>query len=275
LDKHQVARTLEEIAILLELKGENSFKIRAHENAARAVDGLGEDLGLLVKEGRLTEVPGIGDSIAKKIAELWTTGRMKHYDDLAAEVPRGYLEMIRVPGLGAKKIRALATFQLGIDARAAEGGVRVGRGAGPEGLREQSGERSSRDRARRVGCRTLSRGRGPPHGGGAAHVSSRTSAVKAAGWVAACRWMETVKDVDLLVATTKPAAVAKAFLEILPEHTITGPATRTSVRLPKRARDRLEARSRRSSSPSRSTTSRGASRTTSGCGGARSIAGGA
>ncbi|HMA18799.1 MAG TPA: helix-hairpin-helix domain-containing protein, partial [Thermoanaerobaculia bacterium] len=137
MDKHQVARTLAEIAILLELKGENTFKIRAHENAARAVEGLSDDLGALVTAGRLTDVPGIGDSIAKKIAELWTTGRMKHYDELTAEVPRGYLEMIRVPGLGAKKIRALGD-QLGITtlARLKEacerGEVRVLKGFGEQ-----------------------------------------------------------------------------------------------------------------------------------------------
>ena len=72
MDKSQVARTLKEIAILLELKGENSFKIRAHENAARAVDGLAEDLALLVKEGRLTSVPGIGDSRPRKCRTRWT-----------------------------------------------------------------------------------------------------------------------------------------------------------------------------------------------------------
>ena len=235
MDKSQVARTLEEIAILLELKGENSFKIRAHENAARAVDGLAEDLALLVKEGRLTSVPGIGDSIAKKIAELWTTGRMKHYDELAAEVPRGYLDMIRVPGLGAKKIRALGeALQITSLARLKEaceaGEVRVLKGFGEQSERkilqgialvEQGAGRYLAADVRPMAEELLTYLRG--------HASVKAAEVGGS----LRRWAETVKDVDLVVATTKPAAVAKAYLEILPMHTIVGAGdTKTSVRLP-------------------------------------------
>ena len=107
MDKRDVARTLEEIAVLLELTGANPFKVRAYENAARAVDGLAEDLGTVVSESRLTEISGIGDSIASNIAELWKTGRMKFHEALSGSVPPGYLEMARIPGLGPKKIRAL------------------------------------------------------------------------------------------------------------------------------------------------------------------------
>ena len=235
MDKHQVARTLAEIAILLELKGENAFKIRAHENAARAVEGLSDDLSALVAEGRLTEVPGIGDSIAKKIAELWTTGRMKHYDELAALVPRGYLEMMRVPGLGAKKIRALGD-QLGITtlarlkAACEAGEIRVLKGFG-----EQSEKKILQGIALvETGAgRYLARDVRPMAEELIAYLRGH-AAVKAAEVGGSLRrWMETVKDVDLLVATTKPAAVAKAYLEILPEHTIIGAGeTKTSVRLP-------------------------------------------
>ncbi|HEU5311569.1 MAG TPA: helix-hairpin-helix domain-containing protein [Candidatus Eisenbacteria bacterium] len=106
MDKHDVARTLQEIALLLELKGENSFKIRAYENAARAVEGAA-DLAALVAAGTLTEIGGIGASTAARITELWKTGRMRYYDELVASTPAGYVEMMQVPGLGAKKIRAL------------------------------------------------------------------------------------------------------------------------------------------------------------------------
>ena len=64
MDKHQVAQVLNEIAQLLELKGENPFKVRAYENAARIVEGLSDDLSDLIKSGRLTEIRGIGKNIA-------------------------------------------------------------------------------------------------------------------------------------------------------------------------------------------------------------------
>src|SRR5262249_46047225 len=107
VDVREVARVLDEIASLLELKGENPFKVRAYENAARALDGLTQDLGELIEAGTLTEVRGIGDSIALRITELWKTGGMKFYDELVAAVPPGYAEMVRVPGLGAKRVRIL------------------------------------------------------------------------------------------------------------------------------------------------------------------------
>ncbi|HKW51584.1 MAG TPA: helix-hairpin-helix domain-containing protein, partial [Candidatus Eisenbacteria bacterium] len=107
MDKRDVARTLSEIAVLLELKGENPFKQRAYENAARAIEGLSEDPGTLIEEGKLTEVDGIGESIAQKITELWKTGHMKFYEELVDSIPAGYLEMIRVPGLGPKRVRLL------------------------------------------------------------------------------------------------------------------------------------------------------------------------
>jgi len=107
VDVRAVARILEEIAGLLELKGENPFKVRAYENAARALDGLTEDLGGIIEAGTLTEVPGIGEGIALRIVELWKTGRMVFHEDLLQAIPPGYVEMVRIPGLGAKRVRLL------------------------------------------------------------------------------------------------------------------------------------------------------------------------
>src|SRR5512139_1332357 len=107
MEKRDIVRILQEIGVLLELKGENPFKVRAYENAARTIEGYAGDLGALVEEGRLTEVRGIGEHIAQRVAELWKTGRSPFHDDLVAATPPGYLDMLRVPGLGAKKVRAL------------------------------------------------------------------------------------------------------------------------------------------------------------------------
>ncbi len=74
MDKLAVARALREVGMLLEVKGENPFKVRAYETGARAVEGIAEDLGVLVAQDRLTEIHGIGKALAQKIAELRSTG---------------------------------------------------------------------------------------------------------------------------------------------------------------------------------------------------------
>src|SRR5882724_10692160 len=107
MDKDQVAEILNEIGILLELKGENPFKTRAYANAARALEGLNEPLAKIVAEERLGEIRGIGDALQKKITELVTTGKLAYYDDLKASVPAGLFEMLQIPGVGPKKVKAL------------------------------------------------------------------------------------------------------------------------------------------------------------------------
>ncbi len=97
---------LEEIGALLSIKGENPFKTRAYYNAAKALASV-DDLESLIQEKRLREIKGIGDAIAAKIEEYATTGTMAYYEDLKAEVPISLLELLQIPNLGEKKIRAL------------------------------------------------------------------------------------------------------------------------------------------------------------------------
>jgi DNA polymerase (family 10) len=108
-----IADIFERIARLLELKGENPFKIRAYTNAARALETLSEDLGKLVEEERLEEVDGIGKAIAEKITTLVRTGRLEYYDKLREEFPQEIFLLFELQGLGAKKIKALYD-QLGV-----------------------------------------------------------------------------------------------------------------------------------------------------------------
>ena len=107
LDNKAVSAVLQEVALLLELKGENPFKVKAYSNAARTIEISEEDAGVLVREGRLRKMKGIGEALAQHIAELVTTGRLQLYEDLKDSVPTGHLEMLKVPGLGPKKIKAL------------------------------------------------------------------------------------------------------------------------------------------------------------------------
>lgn len=105
--KDAIADIFESIAQLLELKGENPFKVRAYTNAARTVMEFPGDLALMAREGRLEEIAGIGTHIAEKITELVTTGELRFYSELKGEFPTGLFEMFELQGLGAKKIKAL------------------------------------------------------------------------------------------------------------------------------------------------------------------------
>jgi DNA polymerase (family 10) len=107
MNKDQVAQILIEIGTLLELKGENPFKTRAYANAARTLESLNEPLEKIIAEERLGEIKGIGAALQQKITELVTTGRLGYYEELKASLPSGLMEMLSVPGLGPKKVKAL------------------------------------------------------------------------------------------------------------------------------------------------------------------------
>ena len=89
MNNTEIATVFTNIADLLELKKENVFKIRAYRRVAESIDGLGEAVEKLVAEGRLKEIPGAGEAIIKKIAELVTTGRLEYYQRLKAESAEG------------------------------------------------------------------------------------------------------------------------------------------------------------------------------------------
>ena len=113
MNKHAIAGILNEIGVLLELKDENLFKVRAYHAGARALETLEEDLNTVIAEGRLQGIKGIGEALAKKITELHATGRLEFFDQLRASVAPGLIELLEIPGLGAKKIKVLHE-QLGI-----------------------------------------------------------------------------------------------------------------------------------------------------------------
>ena len=105
--KEQTIALLESISRLLELKGENPFKIRAYTNAARALETFSGNFPNLVEEKRLEELEGIGSAIAKKIEEFATTGALGYYQELSSSFPDTLSELFELQGLGAKKIKVL------------------------------------------------------------------------------------------------------------------------------------------------------------------------
>ncbi len=107
ISKDEVAAVLEDISVFLEILGENPFKSRAYAAAARAVDALPGDLAEMVESGELLDVKGIGKSIFENIRTLVTTGSLPYYDELRARIPEGLFELLRIPGMGPKKVKAV------------------------------------------------------------------------------------------------------------------------------------------------------------------------
>lgn len=107
MDKKEVAEILDEIGTLLELRGENPFKCRAYHNASRTIASLTQDLTELIETNTLRIIKGIGEALSEKITELVNTGKLKYYDDLKNSLPSGLMEMLRIQGLGPKKVKLL------------------------------------------------------------------------------------------------------------------------------------------------------------------------
>lgn len=127
IHNEDIAHAFEEIADLLEIEGANPFRVRAYRNGARAVRGLGGELSALVEQGEdLSRISGIGKALAAKIHEYLETGRLKALDKLHREVPETLEEVLKIPGLGPKRVKILY-HQLGIqNLRELETAVKAG-----------------------------------------------------------------------------------------------------------------------------------------------------
>ena len=109
-----IAKVFQDIADLLELKGENPFKIRAYQRAARTIDHLPKEIEIMVEEGEdLKVIPGVGEAIAKKTTELISTGKLGYYEELKAAFPEGITSLLEIPGIGPKIAKRLSS-ELGI-----------------------------------------------------------------------------------------------------------------------------------------------------------------
>ncbi len=105
LTNREIAKIFENVADLLEIKGENVFRVNSYRNAALTIRDLPRDIYLIYEEGLLTELPDIGKTIANKIEEMLMTGQLAFYDRLTDEVPASLVDILQVNGVGAKKVR--------------------------------------------------------------------------------------------------------------------------------------------------------------------------
>ncbi|MGI9244646.1 MAG: DNA polymerase/3'-5' exonuclease PolX, partial [Verrucomicrobiales bacterium] len=214
MTRETIAEVLENIATLLELKGENHFKTRAYRNGAEIVTGYAGDIVQLAEEDDLKGIKGIGAALAQKIHELAATGKLEYYEQLRGEFPEGILELFEIQGLGAKKIKALHD-ELGVGNIAEMKKVcESGEVAGLAGFGAKSVEKilaaiefnESNASLFRLGSvaavaeEILDRLRGLP----------QVSRASAAGSFR--RGKEILHDLDFIVATREPAEVMEAFV---------------------------------------------------------------
>jgi DNA polymerase (family 10) len=234
MTKEEIAGVLEQIATLLELKNENPFKIRAYTNAARAIETFGANVSNFQDEEAVAKIPGIGKSIALKIKELAETGSLKYFQELSAEFPPGILELFSLPGLGAKKIKALHD-KLGISSiEQLQKACEHGRVAELPGFGETTQQKICEAIARRAShVGSFQFGQVAAE---AEVLRSDLVAHEAALQVEIAgsyrRRKEIVHDLDLLVATKEPERITKFFISHpLVESVIAQGPTKSSVRL--------------------------------------------
>ncbi len=234
MTKNEIADALAEIGTLLELKGENPFKVRAYQAGARVLEAIEEaELARLIAAGELMSVKGIGEALAQKIGELHGTGRLEFLEKLRASVAPGLVEMLEVPGLGPKKIRALHD-KLGLaDLAALAAACEDGRVAALDGFGEKTQEKILAGLAHReaYGKRHLwwlAAEIAQPIVQGLRALPGVKHA-EAAGSLR--RGMETVGDLDFLVAAADVAPVVEWFTTLPRVQEVTAKGeTKASVR---------------------------------------------
>jgi DNA polymerase (family 10) len=234
MTKEEIAGVLEQIATLLELKNENPFKIRAYTNAARAIETFGGNVANFQDEEELSKIPGIGKSIALKIKELAATGSLKYLEELSAEFPSGILELFTLPGLGARKIKALYDKLQISSIEQLQKACENGRVAELPGF----GETTQQKLCDLIAKRSAHAG-SFQFGQIAAEAETLRSDLAAHGNALQVdlagsyrRRKEIVHDLDLLVATKKPESITKFFVSHpLVESIIAQGPTKSSVRL--------------------------------------------
>ncbi len=234
MTKNEMADILNEIGTLLELKGENPFKVRAYQAGARALEAIEEaDLNRLIASDELQTVKGIGEALAQKIGELHTTGRLEFFEKLKASIEPGLVELLQIPGLGPKKIRALHD-QLGVTSIALlTTACQEGRVADLAGFGEKTQEKLLTGIKNReaYGRRHLwweaAESAGPIVQG--LRALPQVTRAEAAGSLR--RGLETVGDLDFIVAATDVAPVVEWFVALpgIKEVTAKG-ETKASVR---------------------------------------------
>jgi len=230
----EIAQLFEDMAVLLEMKGDSIFKIRAYQRAARTIENLSFSLDNAVQEGTdLKTIPGVGKAISDKIKELLSTGQVSTHQNLLAELPEGVLDLMAIPGIGPKSAMLFAQ-ELGVNSvEALEAAVNDGRVASLPRM----GKKAADAVVRHIKSMITKDQRTPI--GQALMVAEEISAALRlecpglgllfpAGSLR--RWEETIGDIDLVGTATDPEQVGNALvaLSVVREVLVHGPS-KTSV----------------------------------------------
>ncbi|TAN59716.1 PHP domain-containing protein, partial [bacterium] len=228
-----IAQIFRDIAKILEIKGENVFRIRAYERAAANVESLSEDIQDLINDGSLTDIPGIGEDLAEKIKEIVKTGRLQFFESLKKTIPEGLLELLNIPSVGPKtarlfyeklKIKSVSELE-----KAAKGGSLLKL----EGIKEKTIENILK------GIGLLKQGQERMDLAKAASCASELmkglkEKIRGIKQLSACgslrRMKETVRDIDILAVSDSPEEVMRAFTGLPQVKDITAQgATKSSI----------------------------------------------
>jgi len=228
-----IARIFREIAGILEIKGENVFRIRAYERAAQNIESLNEDIGLFIEEDRLKEIPGIGHDLSELIKEYASTGKIKRYEELKKTVSPGLLNILNIPSVGPKTARLLSEKLKVKSVEGLEGAIKRGRLKGLPGIKEKTIENILK------GIGVVKRGKERMTLAQATLAADefveplkRLKEVKNISTAGSLRRQkETVRDIDILAISNKPKAVMEAFVKLAPVRDILAEGgTKASVR---------------------------------------------
>ena len=234
VSNENIAQLFENLGILLELKGDSVFKIRAYQRAARTISQLSFPLAQAVEDGSdLKQIPGIGKAISNKIHELIQTGRVSTYERLLTELPEGVLTLMDVPGIGPKTA-LLISQELGISSiDGVEQAIREGKMDALPGMGQKAAENILRHiRGSRTKDERTPIGQALPIAEEIAHdlrnKCPHIGPLFPAGSLR--RWEETIGDIDLVGTSTQPEQAGDALvsLELVREVLVHGPK-KTSV----------------------------------------------
>jgi DNA polymerase (family X) len=235
MNNREIAATFARIADLLSIRGDQFHRINAYRRAAESIEDLGRDLNQVYEEGGLTDIPGIGKTLAEKIKEMLTTGGLVFYEKLAEEVPPSLLEMLRVDGLGPKRVKQVYE-ELGLTTLLElTEAAQAGRLRGLSGMGEKSEAKilaAIEALSRHGDERALLGDAWPLAQSILAELEKVPGVVKTAVAGSLRRMRETIGDIDLLVAAEPDAAAAimDAFVNLPQVESVSGHGpTKSSV----------------------------------------------
>ena len=232
--REHLVKTLENIALLLELKGENPFKTRAYRNGAEIVQNFDGDIVTRAIKNDLKDIKGFGDALQQKLYELASTGSLAYHENLRAEFPETLFELFEIQGLGPKKIKAVYD-QLEVDSVASlkkaceDGKVASLKGFGAKTAEKILGAIANREKfADRFRLGDV----GPLAETLLERLKDHPKVSRAAIAGSYRRSKETLHDLDFLVATTEPSELTSFFAQMPEaEEIIVQGSTKTTIRL--------------------------------------------